>query len=578
MTAAVTYPAGKATPHAAYAFLKGTHPLVKLTAYDGSVEFHLMGGGSLPDPVSDPECVQINGPIKGLIAPWKFLDQQGANEDGVTNIDSMIEPGIIEIPIRIVARDGQHLRRVVDRLFGSIDKARLSRLSWFTFEHGMWWADVRWADKPPGGLNLGGQRRSLQTTLVLRVDKGSWKTYDDVAEFGFGYESLTDSFDTDYTAEKIISPDWAVFLSAPGRGYPYASRGSVRWRDDPNRLFFTEGASYVATHKTFTTETDSQVNELVLDTMLEFGGKTLILGRYGKRSDGSWNGYGGGAWLSGTFFGGVELVAFHNFHETSIRRWPNLVPPLFGEKWRLECGGLDAKGVYSDRVFRIKRGSGSGITSLYFKDDDEVTPLGVSYRGAGGFGGYAAGALITQGSPASIRKISAGDASATTQSGFLRRINIGDTDRWDRYNLYGPGTFQIAAAPGSSDIVEFGPLLPNQVVQLRTDNRETPVVDATQVPPTADELAEYKEVLKDLDSFAPMANVAPAREANASAFGVVPPQGNMNRLKRGSFTRPIPPKSPGGPPLPVQVAVTISGGNADSKIQAVGTSLRRYPN
>jgi hypothetical protein len=93
--------------------------LVKLTAYDGSVEFHLMGGGSLPDPVSDPECVQINGPIKGLIAPWKFIDQQGANEDGVTNLDSVNEPAIVEIPVRIVARDGKHLRQVVDRLFGS---------------------------------------------------------------------------------------------------------------------------------------------------------------------------------------------------------------------------------------------------------------------------------------------------------------------------------------------------------------------------------------------------------------------------------------------------------------------------
>lgn len=548
--------------------------MVKLTAYDGSVEFHLMGGGAVADRISAPERVEINGEIKGLIAPWKFVDQQGANEDGVTNLDSVNEPGIIEIPVRIVARDGHHLRRVVDRLFGSIDKARLSRLSWFTFEHGMWWADVRWADKPPGGLALGGQRRSLQTTLVLRVDRGSWKTYDDVAEFRFAYESLTDSFDTDYTAEKIISPDWAVFLSAPGRGYPYASRGSVRWRDDPNRLFFTQGASYVATHKTFSTETDAQVNEIVFDTMLELGGRTLILGRYGRRSDGSWNGYGVGAWIRGA---SVQLVAFNNFHETEIRSWLS-VPPLFGERWRLECGGLDANGVFDERVFRVKRGSGSGITTLYARDDAEITPLGASYRGAGGFGGYAAGALFTQGTPAAIRKTSAGDASATTQAGFLRRINIGDIDRWDEYTLVGPGTFQIAAAAGSTDMVEFGPLLPGQMVQLRTDNRETPVVDLTRVPPTADELAEYQQVLKDLDSFAPIANIGPTREANASAFGVVPPQGNMNRLKRGSFTRPIPRKSPGRPVEPVQVAVSISGGNADSLIRSRGASLTRYPN
>ena len=574
MTTAVRVPAGRATPHGAYYFLKGTHPRVKLKAYDGSVEIDLMGGGALPDPIESPECVQINGPIKGLIAPWKFVDQQGANEDGATYLDSVNEPAIVEIPVRIVARDGQHLRDVVDKLFSSIDKARTSQLSWFTFERGFWWADVRWADKPPGGLNLGGQHRSLQTTLVLRSDRGAWRTYDDVAEFRFAYESLSDTFDTDYTAERAIGPDWAVFLSAPGRGYPYASRGSVRWRDDPNRFLFTEGASYVATHKTFSTETDNQVNEIMLDTMLELGGRTLILGRYGRRSDGAWNGYGVGAWLRG---GSVQLLAFNNFHETVIRTWPNLIPPLFGEKWRLECGGLDGNGVFDERVFQVKRGEGAGITTLYAKDEDAASPLGVSFRGGGGFGGYAAGALVTQGTPAAIRKTSAGDATATTQSGFLRRINIGDTDRYDEYTLVGPGTFQIAAAAGSADVVEFGPLLPNQVVQLRTDTRRTPVVDLTRVPPTADELVEYRQALKDLDSFAPIANIGPTREANASAFGVTPPQGNMHRMKRGSFTRPIPPKSPGRSAEPVQVAVSISGGNGDSAIRAMGTNLRRYP-
>jgi hypothetical protein len=88
--------------------------------------------------------------------------------------------------------------------------------------------------------------------------------------------------------------------------------------------------------------------------------------------------------------------------------------------------------------------------------------------------GMRLGALVTQGSPADIRKVSAGDSSETTQSGFLRCINIGDIDRWDEYTLVGPGTFQIAAAPGSTDMVEFGPLLPNQVVQLRTDTAGRP--------------------------------------------------------------------------------------------------------
>ncbi|MCG7596364.1 hypothetical protein [Mycobacterium sp. PSTR-4-N] len=567
------YPRGQITPHGAFHFMQGLHPRVKLKAYDGSVEIELLGGPSVPDPIGAPECVRVNGPIKGLIGPWKFLDQQGANEDGTTYIDSVTEPAIVEIPVKIVARDAAMLRQVVNHLFGSIDKAKKSELSWFTPEAGFWWADVRWADKPPGGLRLGGQRRSLETTLLLRSDLGAWKSFDDVGEFRFAYDSLVDSFETDY--EDSIGPDWSVFQFSPGRGYLYARNGAARFRDDPNKFLFTEGSRYLAVHRTFETETNNQVVEVVFDTMLEFGAKNYIAGRVGRRSDGSWNGYGVLVEIAGAT---VRLVAFNNFHETEIRRrvLPT-APPLFGEKWRLECGGLDAKGVFDERMFRVKRGLGAGVTVLAAKDDKEVSALGDAFKGAG-FGGYAAGRLISQGTPSAVRSIRVGDATVVTQSGFIKRINIGDIDRFDRYTLYGPGTFQIAAAPGSTDMVEFGPLLPNQIVQLRTDGRKRLVVDLTSVPPTADELVEYREALKDLESMAPIGNIGPTLESNASVFGVVPPQGNMHRLLSGRFTRPIPAKSPGRPPETVQVAVSIADGNSDSRIIASGTNLRRYPN
>jgi hypothetical protein len=91
-------------------------------------------------------------------------------------------------------------------------------------------------------------------------------------------------------------------------------------------------------------------------------------------------------------------------------------------------------------------------------------------------------------------------------------------------------------------------------------------VDLTRVPATADELLEYRDALKGLESFGPV-----ALEANASAYGVIPPQGNMHRLKRGSFTRPVPAKSPGTAGGAGEGAVSISGGNADSRIIRSGT-------
>lgn len=577
----VRYPAGSITPHGAYHFLKGTHPRVKLKAYDGSVEFELMGGPSVPDPFGAPECVRINGPIKGLIAPWKFIDQQGANEDGATYIDSVNEPGVIEIPVRCVARDGEHLREVVDHLFSSIDKARLSQLSWFTFGRGFWWGDVRWADKPPGGLSLGGQRRSLQTTLVLRVDKAAWRSYDDVAEFRFGYDTLLDEFATDYVEQKIIGPDWAVYLDGPGEGYPYAQGGVVRWRDSPTKFSSAAGRTYLATHKTFTSVTNKQVVEVTLDTMVEQGGKTYILGRTGRKPDGSWNGFGVGAELTVERDGGqVNLVSFNNFARTLIRNRSRIIPPIFGEKWRLECGGLDAQGDWNDRLFTVKRGGGATVLTAI--DETSVTALGASFRGAG-FGGYAAGSTVTKGRPAAIRRVTAGDSAVTnTVKGALKRINVGSQDRYDEYTLVGPGTFRIAAAAGSKDMVEFGPLLPNQMVQLRTDQRDRPVVDITQTAAIAEAMGSkypwLQEWLKQLESFAGNGNTAPTLKANASAFGVVPPQGNLGRLLKGAFTRPIPPKSPGRPAERVQVDVEITGGDANSRIIAAGTPLRKWPN
>lgn len=271
----------------------------------------------------------------------------------------------------------------------------------------------------------------------------------------------------------------------------------------------------------------------------------------------------------------MQLHAFNNFHATHIRTWTNIVPALFGEKWWLECGGLDTKGVYDPRVFRVKRGGGTGVTALYTRDEAAVSSLGAAFR-VPGFGGYAAGELFTQGTPPDIRKISAGDATATEQSGHLKFYNIGDQPMYPEYTLYGPGLFKIASGPGSTDYVEVGPLLPNQVVQVRTNNNRKPIQDLTRVPATAADLLEYREAMKGLESFAPIANLGPV-EANASPYGVVPPQGNLNTLLKGRFARPIPQKSPGRKPEPHLIAVSIAGGNGDSLIHGSGIPRRRYP-
>jgi hypothetical protein len=64
-----------------------------------------------------------------------------------------------------------------------------------------------------------------------------------------------------------------------------------------------------------------------------------------------------------------------------------------------------------------------------------------------------------------------------------------------------------------------------------------------------------------------------------SLFGIRPPQGNLYKYLNGRFSEnaAIPPKSPGYPLRPYHVKVEIIGGNADTKVIASGTPLRRWP-
>ena len=568
------YPANSVLPHGAYYFIKGIHPRVRLKSPDGSVIFEILGGGSLADKYSSPECVILKAPPKNMVAGWKFIDQQGANEDGVTYLNAVNEAGEVTLPLRLFARDGTHLRQVVRDLLGSVDKKKTSELSWFTQELGLWWGDVRHARPPVDGYDVGGQSKSTTFDLHLRIDGGSWRTLDHVDEYRLAYESMKDSFATDYAEDKNIGPSWPLFFQGPGGGYPYTSRGAVRWRDDPARTFFTEPRSYVAgPFEGFSTATDNQVVGVVLDSLQEWGSSTDIWGRMGRTGSGVWNGTGVRARITGPW---IEVAAFNNFHRTNIAAGfavLNTVPPLPGSRYRLECGGLDRNGNFNPRIFRIRRG---GAVIFTAKDTAGISALGSGLRGVG-FGGQAAGALITQGTPASLREVSAGDMLDTGQTGSLLRINVGDQDMWDRYTITGPGTFEIGSGPGSTQMVKVGPLLPNQRVQLRSDGQKRRIIDLTSEPPTANELLEYRKALAELDSYAPIKNIGPTRASNASEFGVVTPQGNLHRIIDGWFTHPVPPKLVGSKPDAHHVACKITGGDASSRIIVAGTPTRKYP-
>lgn len=345
------YPAGPITPHGQYHILKGLHPVVQLKAFDDSIWWDLMGGRAIPS-FENPEVVQIKRDgLKGLVPPWKTIDQKGAVEDGVHFVDALYDPIEVDMQLIARARDARYLRQVVRDLIGSIDVKQTSKLSWFTTDMGSWWSEVRWFKTLPDSMDIGGQRRTQDLSLTLRGDNGFWRTHDDVA-----------------------------YVRAP---------------------------------------------------------------------------------------------------EASV---------------------------------------------------------------------------------------------------FLDRKNIGDQPMYDRYTCVGPGTFRFANGPGSTQMVEFGPLLPNQVAQLRIDPRRRQVINLTSVPASPQEYAQFVAVKKNLLTLTQVLSVF------NSIFGILgigaaPPQGNMYSLLKGRWSdaAAIPAKSPGAPAQTYKVRVEITGGNSQTGIIAAGTPLRRLP-
>lgn len=164
-------------------------------------------------------------------------------------------------------------------------------------------------------------------------------------------------------------------------------------------------------------------------------------------------------------------------------------------------------------------------------------------------------------------------------STFLPRVNIGDQPMFDTYTCYGPGEFIFADGPGSTSYVTFGPLLPNQIVQVRTDPRKRGVVDLTSTPPSPQEKVTWQTAINEFISFATAGNLPQALRSIESLFGVTPPQGNLYSLLNGRFSdnAAIPPKPAGGPAPTYHTAVAIQNGNANSAIVASGIPLRRLP-
>jgi len=576
----IHYPKGQVTKHGLYHLVKGEIPMMWLESHDRQVRFDLMGGRAIPHRTA-PESVQLpKDGLKGLIPPWETIDQKGATQDGVTFIDALYGP--IEVTAQVMARgrDRKHLRTVVRHLVESIDVKRTAKLAFWTHDAGHWWSNVRWFKTAPEAMS-GASRFAQNLTLVLRADDGFWRTHDNSDMFRFSYESLKDNFDYEEgLPDSTQIGGWPLYYSGDAGGYVRSTLGSAirspgaSWFDEGGLLGLLTGSREVVAgpYEDFETDTDNQVCTIRIRSFQEWtlfdGAQNHIWLRMGREEDGTWNGDGIRAAI-GMF--GIELARYNNFVKTTMATVLQFPPPIPGDRYTL-IAGFEGQ----SRRYQVQR---NGLSVLDHVESGTGSLLGADYRGVG-WGMRAAGAIITQATPAAINEVTAGDNSTVAQEGYLRRVNVGDQPMYDTYTIFGPGTFRFWLGPGAGpdDYVEFGPLLPNQVVFIDTDPRRRVVQDLTSVPPTPQELNVWQRALDGFLSFA-IGSSVPLAQAIKSNFGILPPQGNMYSLLSGRFNdaAAIPPK-PAGTPAPTHfVKVSIDDGSASSKIIVSGTPKRRYP-
>jgi len=595
----VSYPPGTISTLGTNLALQNRAPHITYVGPNGT-KFYL-AGPLAPTPGAQTGVVLQN--ITGLTAPFRHLDNQGARQDGTTWTDTLYEPGEIDMVLEASGLAAADIRALLRSWQGAWNPKVQGRLSVFTPENGEWWARVRQMKNFGDPItysheNYGGQR----FTWAARNDDSFWESFDSVSSFKMNLKNSIDSFSGSANVSSLGS-NWTQtyyykdvngnrsqntstvqgYCGLDGSGNAHWTSNGVTAREVVNRYATGSSTNYQKISISFNAP-----------VAFDFWGGVYadIWGRMDSFGNGIRARIGGNGLIDevilSRFTGGASGVAPT---ETVMYRRPLVVGPLWNETWTLLCG--TTKGA---RNFKIQRGDGFTVV-----DCDEIGTNSQIASTSRGWGfGMAAGAAqyftplnlikATQVAPPDIHEWSAGDNVTVTQSGTVSLLNRGDIEAWPRYLLYGPGTFTIGDGPNGTPVT-FGPLLENQLVMLTTLPRLRGVTDLSksslnqkvvdgQIVPLAipaSNLTDFQKLIKGVIDFATNNNVPPVLEQFESLFGILPPQGPLYSLLKGRFTKSLPAKDNDSYALVQKITVTITDGNADSKIVAAVTPRRRWP-
>lgn len=203
-----TFPSGLITPLGDKRMQLGIIPDISFKGADGSI-FYLQGGRA-----PDLSCQDGFGllDIQGFQAPLVLLDEQGARQDGVTNLDTVFDPAIIKMTLEASGQTYSSFRNTVRTWLSSWNPPNVGTLSVFTQQLGQWWMPVRQSKSVSDKLS---QEPTLHRRMVFswecRGDNSFWQGPDSVSTFqsnqGSGWCPLT-NFGT--------RPGWPRFLCIAG--------------------------------------------------------------------------------------------------------------------------------------------------------------------------------------------------------------------------------------------------------------------------------------------------------------------------------------------------------------------------
>lgn len=562
-TDATVYPPGQVTALGEMLALEHIDPFLSVTDLARKRTFHISGPlAPWPGAQDGVQLLEISSPEP----QFKHLKAKGSRQHGKTWNATVFDENEINIVCKAFGTTPERLGEVVSDWKALWNPRKLVRFEWLTFDKGLWWCDTRLGGAPNDRIQYS-PRRHRQQVISQKIENNEtfWRSVDSVSRFEFVYDDFTDTFTTNY--DPGMGPNWPLWYEGPGGGHVYTQGGDLKWRDDPDELFFTDYRQVIfGPYKDFQTGTDNQVVHTVLNGSPEWSvpepGKFYLGARMNRNPDGTWKGDGVFAEIDTDH---IRIVRYNNFVRTVMWSqwfWP---PPLYSEKYTL-IAGTDG----SPRTFKVLR-NGSELLSRTETGTGSV--IGPEHRGLGG-GVYAGSAWITQASPPPLRKIAGGDNATVTQSGWLTLTNVGSEDGWPQIVFRGPGTIGVGNGPGSTDLITFGPLNEGQQVLISTHPRYRNVIDLT----TSGTLTGAQRIeVEGMAKLVALGQVPALLSWWESVFGVLPPQGDLYKQLTGRFTRPVPGVDQPSEAVTSRIAVTVTNGNAQTQVWAALTPQRAWP-